>query len=274
MPPRKTASAPRAKRTPRTPPPGHREELGRFVIPGVPGTRRVRVHVPAGGTVKLQRPLLILLDGQNAFDDAGSFAGGWHAHLAVDKQNARRKVVAPVVMAIDHGNGHRIDELGPWPLAGMGGGATDGLLELISHTLLPIVHQRWRLMPGPAGHVIGGSSLGGLAALYAHFRRPEVFGGALCMSPSFWLAGGRIFDFVAAQTTPYQSRVYIDCGAREAGGRMLPMAREMAMQLARRGWRSDGDGALRLMWRPDSRGGHSEKHWRRRLPKALKFFFG
>lgn len=44
--------------------------------------------------------------------------------------------------------------------------------------------------------------MGGLAALYAHFRRPDVLGAALCMSPSLRFAERRIFDFVAAQPVP------------------------------------------------------------------------
>ena len=106
------------------------------------------------------------------------------------------------------------------------------------------------------------------AALYAHFRHPEVFGGALCMSPSFWMARQAIFGFVEGRPTPSISRVYLDCGAREARGRMLPIVARMADHLKGRGY-PEGQ----LLWRPDSRGQHSERHWRRRAPRALRFMF-
>jgi hypothetical protein len=50
---------------------------------------------------------------------------------------------------------------------------------------------------------------------------------------------------------------------------MIKHAREMAEHLETRGW---GTGE-KLMWRPDAKGTHSERHWRRRLPKALRFLF-
>jgi hypothetical protein len=49
-----------------TPPGGHARPVRAFVPPGPPQ----------------RRPLLLLFDGQNVFDDEGSHAGGWYAHEA------------------------------------------------------------------------------------------------------------------------------------------------------------------------------------------------
>ena len=233
--------------------------------------RRVRAYMPQATPAGTKRPVLVLFDGQNVFGDQGSFAGGWHAHRAVDRLVAR-KPVAPVVVAVDHGGVARIDELTPFH-EGRRGGKLDALLTAIVDQLLPRVHDRLDLQYGPSGHAIGGSSLGGLAALYSHFKRPEVFGGALCMSPSLWFTRRRVKDFVAAQSNPYKSRVYLDAGTREGGGRLLPLVAAMAAHLEGRGWRTDGVGDLRILLRPDSRGGHDERAWRRRFPKALRFHF-
>ena len=89
-------------------------ELGRFDIPHVALQRRVRAYLPARRPKRATpRPALFLFDGQNIFDDAGSFAGAWNAHLAVDRYAARR-ANPPVVIAIDHGHRARIDELTPF----------------------------------------------------------------------------------------------------------------------------------------------------------------
>ena len=53
--------------------------------------------------------------------------------------------------------------------------------------------------------------MGGLAAMYAHFKHPAAFGSALCMSPSFWFAKKAIFRFVAAATSIFSG--VIDCEA-------------------------------------------------------------
>lgn len=222
---------------------------------------------PPDGT---KRPLLVLFDGQNVFDDAGSFAGGWHVHDAVDKLVAWRPV-APIVVAIDHGGEARIDELTPFG-DGRRGGKLDAVVGTVVDELLPRVHARFDLGYGPGAHFVGGSSLGGLAALYTHLARPEVFGGAIAMSPSLWFARGKVETFVRARSNPYRSRIYLDVGAREAGGRMLPVVEAMARHFRDRGWSAPEERRdLRIMMRPDARGGHDERAWRRRFPKALRF---
>jgi predicted alpha/beta superfamily hydrolase len=210
--------------------------------------------------------VLYLFDGQNVFSDEGSFAGGWYVHEAADRLVPAARLVAPIVVGIDHGGEKRLDELGPWK-QGDKGGRTDELLAWMGGTLMPVVQERFPVMTGPVGTVVGGSSMGGLAAMYAHCARPDLFGGAIVMSPSFWFAKRRIRKFVADSRRPPISRIYLDCGLRE-GKQMVEAAREMAVYLKARGYSED-----QLMWRPDARGTHSERHWRRRIRKALRFMF-
>jgi predicted alpha/beta superfamily hydrolase len=240
-------------------------DLGTFAFAGL-APRRVRVFAPAGYDAARPCPALVLFDGQNVFGDAGSFAGGWHADVAVDALPKRKS--RPLVVAIDHGGVARIDELSPWPMRTGHGGALDRLLDGVCEQVVAEVHRRWHVTPGAVGWALGGASLGGLAALYGHLRRPEQFGGALSMSPSLWVAERRAFPFVTERPTPRPTRVYLDCGKREGRG-MFALAQGMATLLHARGW--DAPGAL--MWRPDEKGAHSEAHWRRRLPKALRFLY-
>ncbi|MBI2391909.1 MAG: alpha/beta hydrolase [Deltaproteobacteria bacterium] len=254
---------PRPKRIPR----GSFIDLGYFEAPGFGAGRRVRAYAPHGHVHSAPRPVLWLFDGQNVFEDEGSFAGGWHAHEVLDRFAVLRKAAAPVLVGIDHGGEQRIDELTPWKDAKKGGRA-DEFLGWVVETLMPLVRRSVGLREDVASNVVGGSSLGGLAAFYAHLRFPQAFGGALSMSPSFWFAKRRIFEFVESQPVPWTTRVYLDGGAREARGMLLKHGREMADLLAKKGWPGDS-----VMWRPDSKGTHAERHWRRRLPKALRFLF-
>ncbi|HYL05238.1 MAG TPA: trehalose-phosphatase [Thermoanaerobaculia bacterium] len=250
--------------------PGQVHLLGPLAVPGH-APRLVRVYLPSTFTPDAPRFALYMFDGQNVFDDHPSFAGGWHLHLAVEKL-ARGKRPAPVVVAIDHGGSKRIDELSPFAMSATGGdgGAAglDGLLDWLADSLTPRLAAELPLIGGPVGAVIGGSSMGGLAALYAHFRKPRCFGGALVMSPSFWVEDGEILRWVKAQPAPELSRIYLDCGVREGKGILLPQVAAMAAHLATRGYDPD-----HLMFRADPRGAHSEASWRRRLPRALRFFY-
>ncbi len=238
-----------------------KRKLGTFVDFPEITERRVRAYVPSGAAPDDgKRSVLVMFDGQNVFGDEGSFAGGWHAHEAADRMKS-----APVILAIDHAGTERIAELGA-PSA-----KADAFLDFVVDRALPAAHARLALRYGPAAHFACGSSMGGLFAFYIHFRRPEVFGGAIAMSPSLWYAQRGVLDFVAKQSNPYRSRVYLDAGAREGRGRLAPLIESVASSLRERGWRDTGD--LRVISRVDPRGAHNRKSWGRRLPKALRFTF-
>jgi predicted alpha/beta superfamily hydrolase len=233
-------------------------DYGPFDIPGI-GSRSVKVYRPDHHG----RAALYLFDGQNVFGDEGSYAGGWFAHQAVDGLPA--SLNRPIVVAIPNGGTARMAELIPWE-GTWGGGKADAFIDWIADGLMPRIVADHGLTPGSIGAVIGGSSLGGLASLYAHFKRPDAFGGALCMSSSLFIARGAVFPFVAEKPIPMYSRIYLDCGEHE--GRMVDVSRRMAETLRGRGYTDD-----RLRFRADKRGTHNEKHWRRRLPLALRFLF-
>ncbi|HSG38731.1 MAG TPA: alpha/beta hydrolase-fold protein [Thermoanaerobaculia bacterium] len=245
--------------------PGQINLLGPFETPGLT-PRLIRVYLPRNYDPTRASFALYMFDGQNVFDDAPSFSGGWFAHEAVEKL-ARSKRSVPVVIGIDHGGAGRNRELSPFSFD-MEQGQIPKLLDWVTTRLMPALTAELNLVPGPLGAVVGGSSMGGLAALWSHFRYPEAFGGALVMSPSFWLADEAIFHFIASRPNPAVSRVYMDAGAREDKGKVVDVVKRMAEHLVARGYDAD-----RLMWRADPKGAHSEADWRRRLPKALRFMY-
>jgi predicted alpha/beta superfamily hydrolase len=230
-------------------------DLGAFAPPGAP-PRPVRVYVPRGVDPDRPHATLWLFDGQNVFHDDGSFAGGWHAHAAVDRLGDRRHR-RPVVVAVGNGGEHRVRELGTH---------AEDFLDALVATLVPRVETA---VHGRGPRVIGGSSLGGLAALQAWLRHPEVFSGAMAMSPSLWFADRRVLRTFERGHAPLPpaGRLYLDAGAREKG-RMFADTERLADLLSEAGL-----GADRLRWRPDARGTHHERHWRRRLPLAARFLF-
>jgi len=239
--------------------------LGPFEVPGL-APRFIRIYLPRDYTPERSSLALYMFDGQNVFDDAPSFSVGWHLHKAVERL-ARAGRPVPVAIGIDHGGPARNRELSPFQL-GDDSGQADLLLDWVTGSLMPALSDELNLQPGPLGAVVGGSSMGGLCALWSHFHYPHAFGGALVMSPAFWVANQAIFADVADQPTPEPSRIYLDAGAREDRGRLLAVVSAMAALLAGRGYDDD-----RLMWRPDAKGAHNEASWRRRLPKALRFLY-
>ncbi len=239
--------------------------LGPFDVPRV-GPRSVRVYVPPRPVRGPPAPVIYLFDGQNVFDDEPSYAGGWHLQN-VARSLARKYRRAPIVVGIEHGGEARIAELAPWP-AERSGGRTDALVDWIGGVLAPRIRGDYHASAEPRDVGIGGSSMGGLCALYAHFRSPEHFGLVLSMSPSLWVGRGKLFEYVASRPKPWTSRIYLDAGGLEAGGAVLRAAERLAGELRARGW---DDGSLRFV--AAKRGKHDERSWRRRAPGALEFLF-
>jgi enterochelin esterase-like enzyme len=243
---------------------GRFEDLGTLTARGL-AKRRVRAYVPVPSGNE-PRPVLFMFDGQNVFDDAGSFAGGWRVHEVVEKHAHGRRTPAPIVVAIDHGGTARIDELAPFRDAKHGGGKLPALIDALATTLIPRVDARFGVA---TRRYIGGASLGGLAAIYAHLLHPSLFSGALAMSPSLWFTRPQLAALLHDQAPPESSRIYLDCGGRE-GSSMWPAIEAFAHRLQTRGWR-DARGAHRLRLHFAPRGKHDEAAWRRRFPRALRF---
>jgi enterochelin esterase-like enzyme len=217
-------------------------KLGPFTIPGLQGERHVRVYLP-DERPPAPLPVLFIFDGQHA---AGK--------------------PAPVIVGVDHGGEDRVHELSPFACADSRGEA-DRMIRWIARTLVPRIRGEFAVRRDVAGTAIGGSSMGGLAGLYAHFRRPDVFGAALCMSPSLWLADHRIFNELERWPRPWTSRIYLDAGAHE--GSMLTDAERLVALLRTRGYTEGHD----LLWHADPYGHHSERAWRERAPAALERLF-
>src|SRR5262249_2458866 len=150
-PDRRRPVAPRA-------PAGRIERWGPYDIPGI-GVRGVRVYVPRG---RAERSVVMLFDGQNVFGDREAFAGGWHAPHAAERVVTKRRA-APIVVGIDHGHEERLRELVPFRRSSARHGL-DALLAFLADRLAPEVSARFGVPFDPRRWIIGGSSLGGLAA--------------------------------------------------------------------------------------------------------------
>lgn len=240
--------------------------LGSFRPPDGLPERQITAYVPQGASRADRRPALYLFDGQNIFGDEGSFAGGWQLHTAVDRLSPRTNHV-PVVIGIGNGGERRIEELSPWSAQGRPARA-EAFVGWIVDELVAAATRELPLVSGPVGAAIGGSSMGGLGALYAHYLRPDVFGGAIAMSSAFFVGGGRLFEFLTERPRPIISRVYVDCGLKEGRGRMAALSERVVATLAQKGYPPS-----QLKLRIDPRGAHNERHWARRIGPALRFMF-
>ena len=237
--------------------------------------RKVRVWMPNGyaDASAPRLPVLYLQDGQNLFGSHSSRAqtACWQANATALRLITAGTIPPLILVGVDNAGAERADDYTPVAWKGKGGRAED-YADLLVSEVKPLVDRTYRTRPGPESTALGGSSLGGLFALYAGLRMPDVFGGIMAMSPSVYWGEDHIVG-VAEQVPRSNVRIWLDVGQHETTT-MRTGLRKVHDALTRNGWRSDRASrrtALRTIEDPD--GHHDEASWGRRFALALRFLF-
>ena len=245
-----------------------------FAIPQLGRTRRIWLYLPPDYTTSAKRyPVIYMHDGQNVFDDATSFAGEWGVDETLDALQAHGDPGA-IVVAIDNGGAHRMDEYNPWhgAEAKYGGGEGDAYVDFLVHTLKPYIDGHYRTRPDRESTAIIGSSMGGLISLYAALRYPEVFGRAGIFSCACWIVRDKLLA-LARHARPLHPppRLYFVAGGLETNdGEQARDQRLVVDSLVAAGFPVQT--AIRSFVPADGR--HSEWFWRREFPAAYRWLLG
>jgi predicted alpha/beta superfamily hydrolase len=243
-------------------------------------TRFLRVWLPAGyddaENAGRHYPVFYLNDGQNLFEAATSFTGvEWQVDETAERLIGEGAVPPMIIVGIDNAGKDRIREymphrsMNPMMLRVQGRHYPDFLMKEV----IPFVERNYRVATGAENTGLGGSSLGGLIALYTVMVRPGVIGRLLVESPSLWASGRQaIRESRAVRIWP--ERIFLGVGTAEAGSAersrtVVDDVRELAAIL-RRAVLSEK--RLRLMIKDGA--GHNEAAWAERFPEALRFLFG
>lgn len=178
-----------------------RLELIRYEGRAAKQTRRVWVYTPPGyARGKGPYRLLVLFD-------------GWEYTHRIPTptilDNMMADGAAPPLVAVFVEHADRFKELALNP----------DFADFVAGELVPWVAKRYEVTGGARGRIVGGLSLGGLAAAYVATRHPEVFGNVLSQSGSFQLMAdderGLIRTLVKARRVPV--RFYMEAGLLETG---------------------------------------------------------
>lgn len=242
-------------------------------------TRYLRVWLPPGyddaGNADRHYPALYLNDGQNLFESATAFAGiEWQVDETADRLIRAGAVPPMIFVGMDNTGKERIREYMPYRsmfprrLRVRGRYYPDFLFKEV----LPFVESNYRVATGPENTGLGGSSLGGLIALYTAMAQPGVIGRLLVESPSLW-ASGRQLVKESRSVRIWPERIFLGVGTNEAGTAersrtVVDDVRELGA-IIRRAVLSES--RLRLVVKDGA--GHNEAAWAERFPEALQFLF-
>jgi enterochelin esterase family protein len=220
-------------------------------------SRNVCVYTPPGYDPSgAPYPLVVLFDGFAYFSSIPTAT-------IVDNLIAHKRLPRTVVLAIDPVD--RARELG----------LGETFADVVAGELVPWVQRRYHATSDPRAVVVGGFSLGGLAASFCAFRHPEVFGNVLSQSGSYWWFqnGDDEYEWLARQiaAAPRKPiRFYLDVGLLEGRGppgapSMVLVNRHLRDVLTAKGYPV----SLRVV-----AGEHHASNWRGTLGDALAGLLG
>ncbi len=180
----------------------------------------IRVRLPPSYSEQegMRYPVLYAQDGQSIWSDGTDPFGVWGLDTVIDELWDIGALDEFIVVSIDTGEG-RLERLGPVPDPRFGGG-TEGELHLkaMVEVLKPVIDAEYRTRPERNSTVLLGSSMGGLFSFWAAWCRPDVFGGAICLSSSFWWSDRFALKLVSGESCPApRPNLYLDSGAAASG---------------------------------------------------------
>ena len=237
---------------------------------------RVRLP-PSYGEQESQRfPVVYAQDGQSIWSDGTDPFGTWGLDRVFDELWDVGALDQLIVVSIDTGL-ERLQKLAPVPDRHHGGGEGAAHLAGIVEHLKPHIDATLRTMPERQNTVMLGASMGGLFSLWSAWTRPDVFGGAICLSPSLWWGDRFMLRLVSSGHCPApRPNLYIDSGAAASGFEEDASTRD-GVHNARAMYRSLrehcyglGDDLFLLSWTGHH---HDARSWAARVSTPLQLFF-
>lgn len=253
--------------------------------------RKVHVFLPRDyETSKERYPAVYMNDGQTAFFPGGAVGKSWQTAERLTELYDRNAIRKLVVVAVHPLNRDREYTHAPVPKRECC--QVEGYTQYIANWVKPFIDRHYRTLPQARETTILGSSHGGLAAFYIACRRPDCFGNAAALSPSFWvgldtglstftsLSNSRLIQLTAhtLRDKSTRPRIWLDWGLLRDRGfhnsfierNATKRGREMAGLLRSTfGYQQDRE----LFTFEDPQGAHTEESWSRRLPLVLEAFY-
>jgi predicted alpha/beta superfamily hydrolase len=188
---------------------------GPHVMTFLEGELRYEVLLPPsyGEQEGKQYPVVYALDGQSLWSSSNDPYGVWALEKVVDGLYELDAMSEAIIVGI-HTSDRRIERLSPVADPKYGGGDGPMLLQRLVEGLMPKICEGYRCKPGPEHTALLGSSMGGLFAFFAAWTRPDLFGKAACLSPSFWWSDRYAVRLAAQGACPApRPMLYLDSGA-------------------------------------------------------------
>ncbi len=189
----------------------HSSQLGRNV--------KIHMYLPDDYlTSNEEYPVLYMFDGHNLFfDEDATFGRSWrmlNALLPLKQQ------IIVVGLECSHKGNDRLIEYAPFPFydpefGGWLPARGRETMDFIVHTLKPYIDRHFPTRTDRKSTWIGGSSCGGLMAIYALTAYSQVFSKAAALSPYVLPSADALLEFVEHSWIYHPSSLYLSWGSAE-----------------------------------------------------------
>ncbi|MGF6906755.1 alpha/beta hydrolase [Fusobacterium sp. PH5-44] len=179
--------------------------------------RNLHIYIPKNIKKDERLPVLYMFDGHNLFKDEDSTYGkSWGLENSLDNTNARLIVVG---IECNHEGNMRLSEFSPYTFSDKYWGYIEGkgkvLIDWIINSLKPYIDTKYPTIQWREATGIGGSSMGGLMALYAVVMRSDIFSKGACLSIFYDHIFKYLFNDVKNTNSNSDTKVYISWGRYE-----------------------------------------------------------
>lgn len=184
--------------------------------------RRLHIYVPDDAFDKQQRyPVMYMFDGHNLFEDEeATYGKSWGLSDGLKRLKQEMIVVG---IECNHEGYERLSEFSPYDF--MYGrkkikGKGRQLMAWVCDELKPLIDRELPTMPDRLHTAIGGSSMGGLMALYTIFHHNDVFSKAAALSPHIF-GMEQVLAETCKQSLALDTRIYVSWGAKECRNKQV-----------------------------------------------------
>ncbi len=234
-----------------------------FAIPQLHRNRAIRIYLPPDyATSRKRYPVLYMSDGQNCFDEFTGSYGEWQVDETLDHfyDSCKKSLI---VVAVDHGESHRLQEYDPYDFERFGKGEGKEYASFLVETLKPFIDSAFRTIGDKRHTHIAGSSMGAVLSTWALIAYPSVFGNAGIFSPAYWTAKSLYTDTKKHLMALTNHSVFLYAGGSESKN-MVSETKAMYRIL-------QGNHTLKMELFVDEMAQHNEAAWRKWFPVYLQF---
>ena len=183
--------------------------------------RTMHIYLPDDIGDEERLEVIYMFDGHNLYlDEDATYGTSWGLMEDLSKLNARVMIVG---IECNHEGNMRLSEFSPHnfedPYFGYVKGMGKELFKWIVNALKPYIDEHYPTLKERKYTSIGGSSMGGLMALYGGIAYSEVFSKALCISPYVYYVSKNLVGDIRRKEILNDTRFYVSFGSEEVNSK-------------------------------------------------------